>query len=165
MTLTAHTSSADETKTLGAVLAELARPGDVVLLAGDLGAGKTALTQGFAKGLGVREPVTSPTFTLARPYEGRLVLHHLDVYRLDQLEEVLDIGLPELLDEGAVTVIEWGDAVAPMLPADFLEVRLQFGAGDDDRDLRLRVVGGSWNARLRALTTALAPWAAGGQPC
>ena len=89
MTLTAATSSVDETRALGAALAELARPGDVLLLCGDLGAGKTAFTQGYGRGLGVTDPITSPTFTLASRYDGRLELNHLDVYRLEQLDEVM----------------------------------------------------------------------------
>ena len=155
------TSTVDATRDLGAALAELARPGDLVLLVGDLGAGKTALAQGFGRGLGIAGPITSPTFTLARQYEGgRLLLHHLDVYRLEQMEEVFDVGLPELLDEGAVTLIEWGDAIAPALPSDYLEVRLAYGAGDDERTIELKVVGASWSARQRAVGQALAPWAA-----
>ncbi len=165
--IVATTSSVDETRALGAALAELARPGDLVLLAGDLGAGKTALTQGIGRGLGITEPITSPTFTLAREYtDARLWLHHLDVYRLEHMEEVFDLGLPEMLDEGGLTVIEWGDAIAPTLPSDYLEVRLQFGEGDDDRTLELRAVGPSWSARQRALTQALAPWRGDGSvPC
>lgn len=153
-----RTTSADETRALAAALAELARPGDLILLAGDLGAGKTAFAQGFGRGLGVVGAITSPTFTLARQYEGRLVLHHLDVYRLEQLEEVFDIGLPEMLDEGAVTIIEWGDAIRPALPADFLEISFRFGEGDDDRTIELRPVGHQWAARHRAVATALSPW-------
>lgn len=157
----AHTHSVDETRALAAAIAELARAGDVVLLAGDLGAGKTAFAQGFGAALGVTEPITSPTFTLLNQYAGRLELHHLDVYRLEQLAEVLDIGLPELLDEGGVTLIEWGDAITPALPADYLEVRFRFSAlgssvaSDDDRDLDLLVVGPGWQARRRALAAAL----------
>src|SRR5690606_21518104 len=84
-TLVARTSSVGETQELAAALAGLAQPGDLVVLAGDLGAGKTAFVQGFGRGLGVTEPITSPTFTLAQQYAGRLTVHHLDVYRLDQL--------------------------------------------------------------------------------
>ena len=159
--INAATSTVDATRDLGAALAELARPGDLVLLVGDLGAGKTALAQGFGRGLGIEGRITSPTFTLARQYEGgRLLLHHLDVYRLEQMEEVFDVGLPELLDEGAVTLIEWGDAIAPALPSDYLEVRLAYGAGDDERVIELKVVGVSWSARERAVGQALAPWVA-----
>ncbi len=160
--ISAHTKHPDQTKELAAVLAELARPGDIVLLAGDLGAGKTVFVQGFGRGLGIAGPITSPTFTLAREYEGRLPLHHLDVYRLDHMEELFDVGIPELLDEGAVTVVEWGDVIVPTLPADFLEVRITFGDADDDRTLALRSVGPSWSARQRAITAALSPWVAAG---
>lgn len=154
----AFTDAAEETKRLAAALAELARPGDVVLLAGDLGAGKTAFAQGFGAALGVTEPITSPTYTLVSQYSGRLELNHLDVYRLEQVTEVLDLGLAEMLDEGGVTLIEWGDTIIPVLPADFLEVRLRLGEGDDDRVVEIQPVGARWSARVRAITTALAPW-------
>lgn len=163
-----RTRGVEETRALAAALAELARPGDLVVLAGDLGAGKTAFTQGFGRALGVAEPITSPTFTLAREYEGRLRLHHLDVYRFEQLDEVLDVALPELLDDGGVTVVEWGDVLYAVLPADLLEVRLELGDGDDDRVISVRPVGERWAARQRALAAALAPWVepdAGGGGC
>jgi len=160
MSLVASTSGADQTKALAAALAPLACPGDLVLLAGELGAGKTAFTQGFAAGLGVDEPVTSPTFTLVRTYPGgRLKLHHVDVYRLDHLQEALDLGLAEMVDDVAVTLIEWGDVVAPALPGDFLEVGLAYGSSDDERTLSLRSVGRRWSARQRALEAAVTPWA------
>ena len=156
--ITAATTSVDDTRALAAGLAALAAPGDLVILAGDLGAGKTAFAQGFAQGLGVEEPVTSPAFILVRTYEGRLPMVHLDVYRLDTMQELVDLGIAELLDEGAVTLIEWGDAVAPGLPADFLEVRLEAGAGPDDRRVAIRSVGPAWPPRSRALKEAVAPW-------
>jgi tRNA threonylcarbamoyladenosine biosynthesis protein TsaE len=156
----AVTRSVDETRALAAALAELARPGDIIVLAGDLGAGKTAFAQGYGAELGVRDRITSPTFTLVSQYrDGRLPLNHLDVYRLEQIEEVLDLGLTELLDEGGVTLIEWGDTITPALPADFLEVRIRLGEGDDDRVLEIQTVGPRWSARSRALSTALGPWA------
>jgi tRNA threonylcarbamoyladenosine biosynthesis protein TsaE len=157
-TVVARTASVDGTRDLGAAVASLARPGDVVVLAGDLGAGKTAFVQGFGRALGVEERITSPTFTLVHVYEGRLPVHHLDVYRLDQLNEALDLGLAEMLDEGGVVLIEWGDAILPVLPHDLLEVRLTFGEGDDDRGIHLRPVGPGWSARARALSGALEPW-------
>lgn len=158
MSVVATTASVEGTRDLGAALAELIRPGDVLVLAGDLGAGKTALTQGMCRGLGVTAPVTSPTFTLANVYEGRLTVHHLDVYRLEQLDEVLDLGLPELLDDEGVVIVEWGDAILPVLPKDLLEVRLTYGPGDDDRVISLRCAGSRWLARERALAAALDPW-------
>jgi tRNA threonylcarbamoyladenosine biosynthesis protein TsaE len=154
----AFTSSADETRQLGACIAELTRGGDLVLLAGDLGAGKTTFAKGFGAALGVTESITSPTFTLVSQYQGRLEFNHIDVYRLDQVDEVLDLGLAEMLDDGGVTLIEWGDTIIPALPADFLEIRLRIGEGDDDRVVEVQLVGPRWSARTRALTTALRPW-------
>ena len=160
--ITARTASVDETRALAARLAELVRPGDIVVLAGEMGAGKTAFAQGMAHGLGVKDTVTSPTFTLVRDYVGRIPMHHLDVYRLDHLNEVTELGLAELLDDGAVTLIEWGDVVLPVLPTDFVEVRLQYGDDDDDeRELSFRVVGPSWAARSRAVAEAVERWKTG----
>ncbi len=151
-----ETANAAETQNVAALLAALSKPGDLILLLGDLGAGKTAFTQGFGRALGVTQPITSPTFTLAQQYEGDAMrVHHLDVYRLEQLDEVTDLGLPELLDDNAVVLIEWGDAIVPMLPADYLEVRITFGEGDDDRALECTPVGPGWSARKAAIVRDL----------
>ena len=159
MTVLAATTSVEGTRDLAAAVAPLAAPGDVVVLSGDLGAGKTAFVQGFGRGLGVEERITSPTFTLVHLYEsGRMPVHHLDVYRLEQLSEAIDLGLAEMLDDDGVVLVEWGDAISPVLPRDLLEVRLTFGAGDDDRVLSFRAVGTTWGGRTRELQTALAPW-------
>jgi len=160
MTLRARTSSVEATRALAAAIAALAVPGDVILLSGELGAGKTAFVQGFGAGLGVEATITSPTFTLAHQYDGRLTMHHLDVYRLERLAEMEDVGVPELVDGDGVVLIEWGDVVAPALPQDYLEIALSYGEGDDDRELELRCVGGRWNARLRTLAEQLQDWAA-----
>ncbi len=142
------TSSARETQEVASEIAALVEPGDLLLLVGELGAGKTAFVQGFGKALGVTEPITSPTFTLAREYEGhRLTIHHLDVYRLEQIDEVLDLALPELLDSASVTLIEWGDAIIPALPAEYLEVRIEYGDDEDERVVGLRPVGKQWLRR------------------
>ena len=158
----ARTRSPEDTKSLAASLAELARPGDLLLLVGDLGAGKTTFAQGFAAALGITEQVTSPTFTLAREYHGRLLLHHLDVFRLDQISEVLDLGLPELLDSEGVILIEWGDAIRQALPNDCLEVALTFVDGQpsppDERVVVLTPVGPRWQARNETLAAAVEPW-------
>ena len=163
MTVVATTTSVDDTRDMAQAVSSLARPGDVIVLAGDLGAGKTAFVQGFGRGLGVTERITSPTFTLVHVYEGRLPIHHLDVYRLEQLSEALDLGLPEMLDEGGVVLIEWGDAILPVLPHDLLEVRLTFGAGDDDRHVAFRAVGPAWAPRTDALAGVVSRWQVG--PC
>ncbi len=156
------TKSAAATQLVAAALAELAEPGDLLLLTGDLGAGKTTFCQGFGLALGVTTPITSPTFTLHHRYEGRLVLHHLDVYRLDQIGETIELGLSELLDSGGITVIEWGDNIRPVLPPDYLELALELGQLDDDRRLRLRYVGPSWAQRFVGLDQYLSR--AGGTP-
>jgi tRNA threonylcarbamoyladenosine biosynthesis protein TsaE len=102
--------------------------------------------------------VTSPTFILMRAYEGRLPLVHVDAYRLEHLQEVIDLGLPEMLDDGAVAVIEWGDVVAPVLPPDFLELRLEYAEADDERRIHLRFAGSRWAARKTALRAAVDRW-------
>lgn len=155
-----RTATPDDTRAAAGAIAALVVAGDVLLLAGELGAGKTAFTQGFGAALGIVDRIVSPTFTIARDYlGGRLVLHHLDVYRLEHLQEASDLGLAELIDDGGVTVIEWGDAIVPVLPADYLEVQISFGEGDDDRRLALSTVGNRWSARRHRLRDALAPWA------
>lgn len=165
--LTARTASPAETRDLAARLAALCEAGDIVVLAGELGSGKTVWVQGFARGLGVEDAVTSPTFTLVRPHQGRrLRLLHADVYRLDRLDEVIDLGLVEQLDDRSVACIEWGDLAEPALPKDFLEVRLEHDDrdGDDERTLTMRAVGPRWAARLESIRTALAPWLPGLSP-
>lgn len=156
----AKTTGVEQTRALGAAIASLARAGDLILLAGDLGAGKTAFTQGFARGLGIADRVVSPTFTIARHYNGATMnLHHLDVYRLDHLQEAVDLGLAEIIDDDSgVTLIEWGDVVIPTLPTDFLEIRIAFGYDDDERLFSLHPVGNGWSARRHALDEVLAPW-------
>lgn len=162
MTLGAMTHSAKETQALAGELAAFARPGDLILLCGDLGAGKTAFAQGFGAALGVQDQITSPTFVIMRNHEGRIPLVHMDMYRLEHLQEAVDLGLAEILDDGAVALIEWGDMVAPVLPADFLEIRIERGDGDDDRRITIRAVGGRWTPRMRAMSEVLAPWTAEG---
>lgn len=160
----ARTTGAEQTRALAAALGELLRAGDLLVLVGDLGAGKTAFAQGVGRGLGVTETITSPTFALVQSYAGRLDLHHLDVYRLEQVNEALDLGLAELLDDDAVVVIEWGDTIAPVLPHDYLEVRLAYGDGPDVREVTLSAVGPRWSARMRAVATLVAAMAADGEP-
>ncbi len=139
-----------QTKWVAEALADLLHDGDLIVLAGDLGAGKTCFTQGLGAGLGIDDRITSPTFTLANHYEGRLGLDHLDVYRIDDLAETLDLDLPELLESG-VTVIEWGEQIDPVLPTDRLTIRLLLGAGDDDRVMRFEPGSVRWAERIRPL--------------
>jgi tRNA threonylcarbamoyladenosine biosynthesis protein TsaE len=156
--LTAHTKSADDTRALAAELAAVARPGDLLLLAGDMGAGKTAFVQGFGRALGVEEPITSPTFVIVRTYDGRFPVIHVDAYRLEHLQELVDLGIGELLDHEGVTLIEWGDVVIPALPPEYHEVRLELGEGDDERVVHLRGAGASWATRADAIGGVLDRW-------
>lgn len=146
-----------DTRGIGAVLGEALRPGDALALAGDLGAGKTTLVQGLARGLGYEGHVASPTFTLIREYRGRLALQHVDVYRLERIQDVVDLGLDD--DPDAVVAVEWGDAVEGLLPADHLTVELRVGPEDARRIDLSADAGGSWGPRWDALRTALGPWA------
>lgn len=156
---TAYTSNAAQTQALAAAIAEVCLPGDLLVLVGDLGAGKTAFTQGFGRALGVTAPITSPTFTLANEYDGDDVLiHHLDVYRIEQIDEVRDLALHELLDGDAITLIEWGDAILPALPSDYLEVRLTYGEGDNDRVVEIQPIGTGWAPRTSVLQAAAEQW-------
>jgi tRNA threonylcarbamoyladenosine biosynthesis protein TsaE len=151
MPLKVVTRSVEETRALGERLGrELLRLGDVVVLSGELGTGKTALAQGVGRGLDVDGPVVSPTFTLVREYEGRIRLCHVDIYRLERVQEIHELGIEEQLEE-SVTLIEWGEMAASALPPDRLEVRLAAGAGPDERIIELVLLGESWRRRSRPL--------------
>ena len=121
------------TRALGLSIADAAEPGDIIALTGDLGTGKTALTKYIAEGLGIKEEVISPTFTIVREYRsGRLPLFHFDVYRLSGPEEFIDAGAEDYLEDSGLSVIEWADIVADALPADALLVNIEY-AEDDKR--------------------------------
>lgn len=136
--------SVADTMALGRRLASLLRPGDVVLVSGRLGAGKTVLVAGIAEGLGIDDPVTSPSFVLVRSYQGFLRLTHADAYRLGSTAEFEDLGVSETVDDG-VLVVEWGDALESFLGDDHLLVNLDVGDGDT-RTITLEARG-SWRAR------------------
>lgn len=145
-------TSPEETRILGASLAPTLLPGDVISLSGDLGAGKTVFVQGLATALGVQSHVTSPTFTIVHEYEGRFPVIHLDVYRLDSFQEVLDLGFEELLDPAAILVVEWGEAVAPLFPKSYLEIQItQTTEGPDCRGFVFRPRGPEWLAKLATM--------------
>ena len=127
----------EETEKFGLGIAEKLMPGDVVALIGDLGVGKTSLTKAIARGLGVTEEVTSPTFTIVTEHRtGRMPLFHFDVYRLGSGEEMLDIGCDEYFDGGGVTVIEWADRVAEILPDRTKVVVMERGEAEGERIFR-----------------------------
>ncbi len=148
----------EDTRAIGEALAPSLQPGDVVSLVGELGAGKTAFVQGAARGLGVQTPVASPTFVLVRDYDGRLPVHHVDVYRMGRLQDVIDLGFEEMIDEDAVTFVEWGSAVEALFADEYLEVRLTTDDGTDERHIVLTATGDGWHGRWTDLSRALAPW-------
>ena len=168
------------THAVAAAIAGLVRPGDIIVLAGEMGAGKTAFAQGFGRALGITEPITSPTFTLVHSYPGpgKLTLHHADLYRLDRSAELDDLALHELAAFGGVVLVEWGDVVAGSL-GDHLEVRLSHPddvpdesddddgddvpdeSDDDDfadtgaREIELHATGSGWAGRWDRLVSAV----------
>ncbi|WP_051063097.1 tRNA (adenosine(37)-N6)-threonylcarbamoyltransferase complex ATPase subunit type 1 TsaE [Ilumatobacter nonamiensis] len=172
-----HAGSLADTHAIAGAVAELSRPGDIIVLAGEMGAGKTAFAQGFGVAVGVTDRVTSPTFTLVHSYPiesgpraGKATLHHADLYRLDRTSEVADLALRELAEYGGIVLIEWGDVVDVF--GDHLVVRLEphrsdpadADAADDDsdvltldgqRDLEIGAVGTGWAGRWQSLLEAV----------
>jgi tRNA threonylcarbamoyladenosine biosynthesis protein TsaE len=173
------TWSPEATRKLASTIAGALRPGDVVTLTGELGAGKTVFVQGAAAALGVIERVTSASFLLRRQYEGNVPVLHIDVFRLDTLQDVIDIGYEDALDGRHVTFIEWGDAISPLLPPNYLEVEFRLpdpdsrrqapgaveraGPGpaqgfEDERRIFVRPRGDDWVRRCVGLAADLQPW-------
>ncbi|MGH2642215.1 MAG: tRNA (adenosine(37)-N6)-threonylcarbamoyltransferase complex ATPase subunit type 1 TsaE [Actinomycetota bacterium] len=155
------TATADGTRDVGAALATLLQPRDTVILTGDLGAGKTTLVQGIGRGLAVDDHVASPTFTLVKEYTGSLDVAHVDVYRLERVQDVVDLGLDELGGPDRVLLVEWGDAIQELLPDDRLRVELTTGPDDDDRRIVLTPGGRSWALRWERLEQLLEPFRRG----
>ncbi len=169
MELVLGAATPEDTRAIGGALAPLFRPRDAVILTGELGAGKTTFVQGVARGLGIQDQVVSPTFTLVKEYSGRLEVAHVDVYRLDRVQDVVDLGLDELGRGDDLLLVEWGDVVEELLPADHLRVELTLadghgeaatdGEGDgDDRRVALSGSGPSWAERWELVEHAVDPW-------
>lgn len=152
-----RSSSPEETQAIAGALAPVLVPGDVIALSGDLGAGKTCFVQGAARALEVKERVTSPSFVLMREYQGAYPILHLDVYRLGNLQELIDLGYEEFLDPSWVVFIEWGDAVGPLLPDEYLEVEITRD-DDDARAIQFHSHGPGWDLRLGEMREAFIPW-------
>lgn len=153
--ISVRTRSPAGTRALGEALAALLAPGDVVLLIGGLGSGKTTFVQGLARGLGYAGDVTSPTFTLSRTYAGRLELVHVDLWRLDRRSEILDLGLDEELENGAVVVAEWGEGAEPLFGGHALVIRLERAGGEEERDIVVEPRG-PWRERAAAVAAVFA---------
>ncbi|MBC7229262.1 MAG: tRNA (adenosine(37)-N6)-threonylcarbamoyltransferase complex ATPase subunit type 1 TsaE [Actinobacteria bacterium] len=146
------TRGPSETQNLGERLAEELRAGDVLLLVGELGTGKTCFAQGVARGLGVWEKLTSPTYTLLREYRGRLPLVHLDAYRLEGPLDLFDLGVEEYLEGDGVLVVEWADRARGFFRPPYLEVRFAYGGGEEERHIVFLPRGEGWRSRLTGLS-------------
>ncbi len=140
------------TEAIASSLADIVQAGDVITLTGELGVGKTHFTKGLAKGLGITERVTSPTFTIVKEYEGRLPLYHLDVYRLEHSDE--DIGFDEYFYGDGVAVIEWAQFIEAFLPEEYLSITIE-RTGDTAREITVEAVGKKYEPYIEKLEEAL----------
>jgi tRNA threonylcarbamoyladenosine biosynthesis protein TsaE len=146
------TGSVEETQSLAAHLGELVQAGDVMCLSGDLGAGKTTFTQGLARGLGVTEPVSSPTFTIIKEYdEGRIPLYHMDIYRLGENAVMEDLGWDDYFYGSGISVVEWAEWLEELLPEDRINLTIK-NLPDGGRDLQFEGTGPRSQARVKELT-------------
>ena len=152
-----HSNSPEQTQRLGVHLGKLARLGDIFLLAGNLGSGKTCLTQGIAWGLGVKEYAFSPSFVIIREYHGRLPLYHIDLYRLDHIEEIVELGLEEYLYGNGICVIEWAEKGMAALPRENLLITINY-ISVTDRTLILEPNGNHYIQLLESLSTDIESW-------
>ncbi len=160
--LAVRTRSADETEALGEKVGKLVLPGEVLLLTGDLGTGKTTFVRGFARGLEVPGQPSSPSYVLVHEYEGgRYPLLHVDLFRCSGPHEVLELGLQEMLGPPRVAAIEWGEKAFPVVADDYLE--LEFAWHDDDDDARTISLSpfGRWRERMRELSDSVRDWGVG----
>ena len=133
-----HIASEKETERIGEAIGRAAEPGTVVALIGDLGTGKTTLTKSIARGLGVTETVTSPTFNIIREYKtGRIPLYHFDVYRIGDPDEMFELGYEEYFYGDGICVVEWADIIEELLPEDAVVIRIERGADEEAREYRI----------------------------
>lgn len=146
-------TSAEQTRKIGIKLGKLVASGDVIFLVGPLGAGKTCLTQGIARGLGINEYTASPTFVLVREYRGKMPLYHIDLYRLDKIEEVTQLGLDDYLYGNGVCVVEWADKGLSVLPEEHLLIEMQI-VSPMKRKLKLIPKGTRYLEMLSKLNSA-----------
>jgi len=134
------TKSEEETILLGKEFSRLLKPGDVVALYGELGSGKTRFVQGVCQGLGVKEVVNSPTFIIMNKYEGDLIVYHFDFYRVNSIDEIIDLGFNEFVYDDAVSLIEWANFAYEILPESRYEVFLKFGLEENEREIEIKKI-------------------------
>lgn len=137
-----QTNSVTETQKIGEKLGQLLKPGNVVRLEGDLGAGKTTIAQGICRGLGVKEPVTSPTFAIMHQYNGKYPIYHIDAYRIESETELQDLGLEEFLEGEGISLVEWAEKIMPVLPTTYLLIEIRtIAANEQGRMITFQAVG------------------------
>ena len=153
MSFILRSHSPEETFDYGSKLASLLQPGDLISLTGDLGAGKTVFTKGLAKGLGVKENLTSPTFVIISEYAGRLPFYHFDVYRL-HADELADLGYQDYFFGAGITVVEWGDKIKDKLPSGYLSINFTYGKNEFERKLEFSGHG-EWQGRMHEMKELL----------
>ena len=146
--------SPEQTQKFGAGIGEICLPGDVFLLVGSLGTGKTCLTQGIAWGLGIKEYAASPSFVVVKEVYGRLPLYHIDLYRLDRIEEIVDLGLDDYLYGNSVCVVEWAEKGLSVLPVEHLLIQISY-LSDNERKLQLKPSGKRYLEMLAYLNKTL----------
>jgi tRNA threonylcarbamoyladenosine biosynthesis protein TsaE len=157
--LAVRTRSADETNTLGFRVAEVLRPGEILLLVGDLGTGKTTFVQGLASGLGFERRARSPSFTMVHEYRGgRFPLMHVDLYRCSSPAEVFDLGLDELFEPPSVSAVEWGEKAFEIAGRDYLELDFSWETEESVRSIRF-LPSGRWHERMGDLSEVVRAWA------
>lgn len=149
-----ETHSFEETVEFGNKLGAVLSSGDIICLTGDLGTGKTALTNGIAKALGIDSYITSPTFTIVNEYEGRLPLYHFDVYRISDPDEMFDIGFEEYINGEGITIIEWGEQIDEILPKEIIriDIKKNLEKGFDVRDISIEFNGEKYSAYQAKVT-------------
>ena len=155
--LTLHTESPEETQEVGRIMGVAAQPGDVFVLEGPLGAGKTCLVQGFAKGLDVTGFVRSPTFVLMSRHQGRLTLHHIDLYRIQDPEEDWDLGIEEQLFYDGVCMVEWAGQAGDIFPEGCLWVHLDYAAGITHRTITFSEGSARYQPMMQTLSETFSP--------
>jgi tRNA threonylcarbamoyladenosine biosynthesis protein TsaE len=144
-------TSAEDTLNIGERLGKLLDRGDIICLSGDLGAGKTALTQGIANGMGVKDYVTSPTYTIINEYQGRIPLYHFDVYRLNDVEEMYELGYEEYFFGDGAVVVEWADIVKDIIPGERLWITILQSKNENSREIILEPTGEAYEEIVKGI--------------
>jgi tRNA threonylcarbamoyladenosine biosynthesis protein TsaE len=149
--------SAEQTQQLGYYLGQIAKPGNIILLSGNLGSGKTCLTQGIARGMDIKSAVTSPSFVLVREHYGRMPLYHMDLYRLDNIEEIVNLGLEQYFESDGLCVVEWAEKGISVFPAEHLLISLEY-LTETDRNIVIQAEVNGYTDMLENLKGKLKDW-------